>query len=111
MQFPIKNTPRWFVVIVDFCISTLSLVLAYLMRFDLRADEELIRTEWEILSRTIAFYFAIKLVVYLLFRIHKRVVRHTSTIDIRIIFFFNFVSSLLFLIAGLIRYKFDDGFF
>lgn len=111
MQFPIKNTPRWLVIVIDFCISTLSLVLAYLMRFDLRADEELIEREWEILSRTIVFYFLIKLVVYLVFKIHKRVVRHTSTVDIRRIFFFNFVASLLFAAAGLIRHKFDDGYF
>lgn len=111
MHFPIKNTPRWLLVVIDLCISTLSLLLAYLMRFDLRADKELIEREWSILSRTIVFYFLIKLVVYFLFRIHRRVVRHTSTIDIRIIFFFNFVSSVLFFIAGLIRYEFDDGYF
>lgn len=111
MQFPIKNTPRWLLVVIDLCISTISLLLAYLMRFDLRADEKLIEREWSILSRTIIFYFLIKLVVYFAFKIHKRVVRHTSTIDIRIIFFFNFVSSVLFFIAGLIRYKFDDGYF
>lgn len=111
MHFPVKNTPRWFVIVVDLCISTLSLALAYLMRFDLQADEWLIKREWDILSRTIIFYFLIKFVVYLVFKIHKRVIRHTSTIDIRIIFFFNFVSSILFFIAGLIRYEFDDGYF
>lgn len=111
MQFPIKNTPRWFVVIIDISISILSLVLAYLMRFDLQADETLIENEWKILSKSIVFYFSIKLLVYLLFKVHKRVVRHTSTIDIRILFFSNFVASFLFLIAGLIRFKFYDGYF
>lgn len=111
MRFPIKNTPRWFVVIIDIFISVLSLVLAYLMRFDLQADETLIENEWKILSKSIVFYFAIKLLVYFLFKVHKRVVRHTSTIDIRILFFSNFVASLLFLTAGLIRFKFYDGYF
>lgn len=111
MQFPIKNTPRWLVIIADLCISTLSLALAYLMRFDLQADQTLIEKEWSILSKSIWIYFVLKLVVYFLFRIHKRVVRHISTIDIRYIFFFNFVSSFLFFIAGIIRFKFIDGFF
>lgn len=111
MQFPIKNTPRWLVVVVDLCISVLSLGLAYLMRFDLHADRELIASEWSILSKSIGFYFVIKFGIYFLFRIHKRVIRHTSTIDIRILFFSNFLASLLFLIAGLIRFKFFDGYF
>jgi FlaA1/EpsC-like NDP-sugar epimerase len=111
MQFPIKNTPRWLVVVVDLCISALSLILAYLMRFDLHADKSLILQEWEILSKSIVFYFGIKFLIYFLFKIHKRVVRHTSTIDIRIIFFSNFIASVLFLIAGLIRHFFMDGYF
>lgn len=111
MQFPIKNTPRWLVVVVDLCIAVLSLALAYLMRFDLHADRELIASEWSILSKSIGFYFVIKFATYFLFRIHKRVIRHTSTIDIRILFFSNFLASVLFLIAGLIRFKFFDGYF
>lgn len=111
MQFPIKNTPRWLVVVVDLCISALSLILAYLMRFDLHADKSLILQEWEILSKSIVFYFGIKFLIYFLFKIHKRVVRHTSTIDIRIIFFSNFIASILFLIAGLVRHFFMDGYF
>ena len=111
MQFPIKNTPRWFVVIIDMFISTVSLILAYLMRFDLQADEKLIENEWKILSKSILFYFSIKLLVYFLFKVHKRVVRHTSTIDIRILFFSNFAASFLFFIAGLVRFKFYDGYF
>lgn len=111
MQFPIKNTPRWLVVVVDLCIAVLSLALAYLMRFDLHADRELIASEWSILSKSIGFYFVIKFATYFLFRIHKRVIRHTSTIDIRILFFSNFLASVLFLIAGLIRFEFFDGYF
>lgn len=111
MQFPIKNTPRWLVVVVDLFIAVLSMALAYLMRFDLHADRELIASEWSILSKSIGFYFVIKFATYFLFRIHKRVIRHTSTIDIRILFFSNFLASVLFLIAGLIRFEFFDGYF
>src|SRR5690606_14629433 len=111
MQFPINNTPRWLVAFLDLCISIISLGFAYLMRFDLRADEELIRTEWEILSKSIFIYFTIKIVIYLLFKIHKRVVRHASMLDIRILFLSNFLSSVLFAIAGYIRYSFIDGYF
>jgi len=111
MQFPIKNTPRLLVVVIDLIISVFALGMAYLMRFDLRADEQLIKQEWAILSKSIVLYFLIKLAVYLLFKVHRRVVRHTSTIDLKILFYSNFVSSILFLLFGFARFHFIDGYF
>lgn len=111
MQFPIKNTPRFIVVVIDLIISVVALGLAYLMRFDLKADESLIRQEWTILSKSILLYFVIKISVYLLFRVHRRVVRHTSTVDLKILFYSNFVATLVFLVFGMMRYQFYDGYF
>lgn len=111
MQFPIKNTPRFIVVVIDLIISVVALGLAYLMRFDLKADESLIRQEWTILSKSILLYFVIKISVYLLFRVHRRVVRHTSTVDLKILFYSNFVATLVFLVFGMVRYQFYDGYF
>lgn len=111
MQFPVKNTPRFIVVVIDLIISVVALGLAYLMRFDLKADESLIRQEWIILSKSILLYFVIKISVYLLFRVHRRVVRHTSTVDLKILFYSNFVATLVFLVFGMVRYQFYDGYF
>lgn len=111
MQFPIKNTPRFLVVIIDLIISIVALGLAYLMRFDLKADEALIRQEWKILSKSIFLYFIIKISIYLVFKVHRRVVRHTSTVDLKILFYSNFVATLVFLVFGMVRYQFYDGYF
>jgi FlaA1/EpsC-like NDP-sugar epimerase len=111
MQFPLKNTPRWIISIVDLILSAVALAWAYFVRFDLHANEELVRKEWEILSKSILVYFAIKFVVFWLFKVHKRFVRHTSTSDIAVILLANSVSTLLIFIAGLIRYYFFDHYF
>ncbi len=110
-QFDKNNFPRWIIILSDFFISLFSLGLAYLIRFDLKADKSLIKEEWNILSKSIFIYFGVKLLIFFLFKIHRGLIRHTSTEDIRRIFFANLVSSALFLIFGFIRNSYFDGFY
>jgi hypothetical protein len=65
------NTPRWVIILMDLFLSFIALAFAYLIRFDLKADKALIEKEWAILSKSILLYFAIKLVVFYFFKIHK----------------------------------------
>jgi FlaA1/EpsC-like NDP-sugar epimerase len=111
MQFPEKNFPRWPIVIIDLVIATFSLGFAYLIRFDLHAEKEIILHEWKILSKSFVFYFLIKLGVYLALKIHKRVLRHTSLNDVKALLFNSLIASVLFWIFGLVRYHFFDGYF
>lgn len=92
-------------------MSLVALFLAYLIRFDLEARESLVREEWSILSKSIGLYILIKLGVFYAFRIHKGLIRHTSTQDFARIVQATALSSVLFLIAGLIRANFFDGFY
>src|SRR5574343_520864 len=92
------NTPRWVIILMDLFLSFIALAFAYLIRFDLKADKALIEKEWAILSKSILLYFGVKLVVFYIFKIHKGLVRYTSTEDIRRIFIF-----------GIIRYNYFDG--
>lgn len=111
MLLPKNNMPRWVIIIIDLFISITALFFAYLIRFDLETDPQLIEEEWKILSKSILVYLGIKLLVFYLFKVHKGLVRHTSTEDLRRIFSANLISSLLFLAAGLIRFYFLDGYF
>lgn len=105
------HTPRWLVIIADILISVFSLALAYLIRFDLKADPELIRSEWNILSKALPLYLVIKLLVFYFFKIHKSLVRHVSTPDLKRIFLASSVSSFAFLVFGLVRrFAIDDYF-
>lgn len=103
------NTPRWVIILMDLFLSFIALAFAYLIRFDLKADKALIEKEWAILSKSILLYFLIKLVVFYFFKIHKGLVRYTSTEDIRRIFIAVATSSVLYFIFGIIRFNYFDG--
>jgi FlaA1/EpsC-like NDP-sugar epimerase len=109
--FDENNFPRWIIIVSDFVINLFALALAYLIRFDLKADLQLIKAEWEILSKSILLYIGIKIAVFYFFKIHKGLIRHTSNEDIRRIFFANLISSLLFLIFGFVRFYQFDGYY
>lgn len=86
-------------------------MFAYIIRFDLKADQNLIEREWAILSKSILVYFFVKFLVFYLFKIHKGLVRHTSTEDMRRILLASLTASTVFVLLGLIRNHFLDGFF
>lgn len=111
MLLPKSNTPRWVVIVLDLFLSLVALFFAYAIRFDLKAEAEVIKREWSILSKSILVYFAIKFIVFYAFKIHKGLVRHTSTEDLRRIFFASIISSGLFFVLGLIRNNFIDGYY
>ena len=111
MLLPKSNIPRWVVIALDLFLSLFALFFAYLIRFDLRAEEELIREEWEILSKSIGIYIAVKFLVFYFLKIHKGLVRHTSTEDFRRIILATFISSVVFAVLGAIRAQFFDGFY
>jgi FlaA1/EpsC-like NDP-sugar epimerase len=64
-----------------------------------------------ILSKSIGFYFLVKFSVFYFYKIHKGLVRYTSTEDLKRIFLAVLNCSFIFLIAGFIRYKFLDDYF
>lgn len=105
------RTPRWIIVVIDLGIAAFSLALSYLIRFDLNTDLTTLSKEWEILSKSIVFYFLVKFVVFYLFKIHKGLVRYTSTQDLRRILFATSSATLIFLLAGIIRKLFADEFY
>jgi FlaA1/EpsC-like NDP-sugar epimerase len=103
--------PRWVIIIIDQFLSFGALIFAYLIRFDLKADRALIEKEWLVLSRSIGIYFAVKILVFYLFKIHKGLVRHTSFEDIRRIFLAVLTTSSIYLVLGIIRSLLFDKFF
>jgi FlaA1/EpsC-like NDP-sugar epimerase len=111
MFLPKANTPRWIISLLDLLISLFSLAFAYLIRFDLKANETLIRTEWEILAKSLPIYILIKWFVFNRFQVQKGLIRHTSTEDLKRIFYAISTSTGLFLVLGILRWKYYDGFF
>lgn len=99
------------IVIFDLLIHLFALFFAYLIRFDLKADFSLIKTEWAILSKSLWYFIVVKLVVFGLFQIHQGIVRHTSTADSKRIFIAEITASLLFILGSMVRFYHLDGFY
>lgn len=106
-----SHTPRWLVILLDLGLNFTALVFAYLIRFDLKADYSVIEHELNTLSKSIGFYFIIKYIVFYLFKIHKGLIRHTSTEDLRRIFLANLTCTIIFVIASFIRFHFIDDLY
>jgi len=67
--------------------------------------------EWPILFQALPIFLLIKLGVFLIFRTHKGMVRHTSTQDLKRVFLAVSVSTGLLLLLLPVRYFFVDGKF
>ncbi|MCF8330520.1 MAG: polysaccharide biosynthesis protein [Crocinitomicaceae bacterium] len=102
------RTPRWIIQLIDILIAGFSLALSYLIRFDLNTDLATIQTEWAVLSKSILFYFLLKFFVFYFLKIHKGLVRYTSTQDLQRILIANVSCSLIFLFSSIFRKNFLD---
>lgn len=111
MIIPKSTTPRWVISLIDLGIAFVALALAYLIRFDIKADYSLIQTEWNVLVKSLPFFVFVKLLVNAAFKVQKGLVRHTSTEDLKRIFLSIFTASLLFLALGFVRFYLLDGYY
>ncbi|MNU98944.1 UDP-N-acetyl-alpha-D-glucosamine C6 dehydratase [compost metagenome] len=103
--------PRWVIVCIDLVISAVSLLIAYLIRFDIKADAEMWYKELAIVQYSIILFFVIRWVVFFSFGIEKGIVRHTSTSDFKRLFLAITTTSVTFAVIGIVRYYWIDGYY
>ena len=106
-----SRTPRWIIILVDLFINLFALLFAYVIRFDLDRQSELIQEEWDKLSNYIWLFIAVKFLVFYSYQIHKGLVRHTSTHELNRIFFAVSTCTLVFIFFGALRFYFVDGYY
>jgi len=108
---PKNNVPRWLILLIDIFISLGALGLAYLVRFDISFDQEIIDKELPILLKALPVFILVKLIVFYVFKTHMGMVRHTSTHDLKRVFFAVTTTTLIFFLLVPIRYYYYDGKF
>ena len=106
-----SRTPRWIIILVDLFINLFALLFAYVIRFDLDRQSELIQEEWDKFSNYIWLFIAVKFLVFYSYKIHKGLVRHTSTHELNRIFFAVSTCTLVFILFGALRFYFVDGYY
>ncbi|AEA44819.1 polysaccharide biosynthesis protein [Fluviicola taffensis] len=110
-MFPKKNIPRWIIILIDLFISAVSLLIAYLIRFDIKANASKWKSELEIVEYSIIVFFLVRLIVFLSFGIQKGIVRHTSTSDFKRLFLATTTSSFIFILLGFVRFYWFDHYY
>ncbi|WP_343603936.1 nucleoside-diphosphate sugar epimerase/dehydratase [Fluviicola sp.] len=103
--------PRWVIVCIDLVISAVSLLIAYLIRFDIKADAEMWYSELTIVRYSVIVFFLVRLIVFLSFGIQKGIVRHTSTSDFKRLFLAITTTSVIFVLIGAVRYYWIDNYY
>lgn len=103
--------PRWVIVCIDLVISAVSLLIAYLIRFDIKADAEMWYSELTIVRYSVIVFFVVRLIVFLSFGIQKGIVRHTSTSDFKRLFLAITTTSVIFVLIGAVRYYWIDDYY
>ncbi len=72
-----KHTPRWIVLLIDIMISVMSIVFAFLLRFNFDLTNDYFDTIWQV----IIFVFIVRLTFFLLTRSYAGIIRYTGTKD------------------------------
>lgn len=109
MRLPKRNVPRWLIFSVDILIACAALIVAYLVRFDtanLPFDQEynifISGLPWYIIARGITFFG---------FKMHKGMLRHTASADVKRVIFGVTSGTLLLIILSFVNYRFFTGNF
>ena len=86
-----KHTPRWIVLTIDLAASVMSIVFAFLLRFNFDLTNEYFDRIWQI----IILVFVTRLIVFLLTHSYAGIIRFTGTKDaIRIILVITYTNVI-----------------
>ena len=103
----IKNTPRTVILIIDLFIVIVSVVLAYLLRFNFSIPE----VEMIAFPKVLGYIVLIRLISFLIGRTYVGIIKYTSTQDVIRIFIVVFIGSLVFVLTNLLTYYAINGLF
>jgi FlaA1/EpsC-like NDP-sugar epimerase len=109
MLIPEKNTPRWVIFLLDLGICFVSLLFAYLLRFDFVSFP--IEEEWSVLKYSLPVFFLVRAFTFYFGKTYTGIIRYTSTQDSKRIFLVVTIGSLVFALLAPIRFYFVDGFY
>lgn len=102
-----KHTPRWIIFFIDISLCLISIVLAYLLRFNFDLKEiKLEKPEYVMI-----LVIGIRIISFIIGKTYVGIIRYTSTKDAERIFIVVTSGSVLFVILNIIRFYFiDHGF-
>jgi len=102
-----NNIPRWIIFFIDIIICLVSLLLAYLIRFNF--DIPVI--EIEAFPKVFSWVISVRAISFLITKTHKGMVKYTSSNDAQRIFFALSGSVAVFVLINIVSYLLVDKTF
>jgi FlaA1/EpsC-like NDP-sugar epimerase len=102
-----NNVPRWIVFTIDVIISFVSLLLAYLVRFNFNIP----KVEIDAFPLVFGIVMGIRIVSFLMSKTHMGIVKYTSSKDSQRIFVALTIGSLVYIVVNLFFYYIIDNSF
>lgn len=101
MKFTNINSPRWLVFIIDIVICFVSIILAYLLRFNFEIPEK----ETNALPTVICYVLGIRAISFLIGKTYAGLVRYTGTKDAVRIFIVVLSGTIVFALTNVITFR------
>lgn len=101
MKVLIRNKNFWLMLAADFCLITLSYLLAYKIRF----EGEIPTQYFSIIEQTILAVVSIKIVTFFIFNLYRGMWRYTSLVDFINVIKAVAVSSIIIILIILFLYS------
>lgn len=104
------NIPRWIIFFIDLVICFVSIIIAFLVRFNFTMPSPTVMTVEDIYF---VFYaiLGVRFVSFLISKTYKGIIKHTSSKDSQRIFITITIGSLLFVATNLVFYYGINGRF
>ena len=96
-----NNIPRWIIFVIDVCICFISLVIAYLLRFNFSLPPE---ADKNALPIVFSIILITRILSFFISKIYAGIIRYTSTEDAKRIFITISSGSLFFILLNLASY-------
>ena len=110
MKFPNWYVSKKIILLFDIFLTLISLILAYLIRFDLIDFYDLFWiSQYNSIIWGVPTLILVRYLTFLIGKTHKGIIRHLSVEDTLRIFYVVSVGTLLIFFISLIRYLFLDG--
>jgi FlaA1/EpsC-like NDP-sugar epimerase len=106
-----SHIPRWMVLLIDICISLISIVVAYLLRFNFRIPENYFNKEnFDSLYFVIPIVLSVRLISFLISKSYTGIIRYAGTKDAGRIFVVLLSGSIIFGLINLVFYSYYGRF-
>lgn len=99
--------PRWGILLIDLVLCLVALAAAYALRFNFQVP----RIEVDLLLPVLPIFLGVRAASFLLAGLQRLMVRHTNTDDAKRIFLTVLGGSVVFIVIGVLRYLFFDGYY